>query len=216
MPDPPSWDLLDEDCSNISDWVDADNGGGASSVDPAGQFKMAVAGAGAGYYAHRHRDIGSYPDTFTVEVKLYYDALGTQANTDYFVLACRQGDEMLFLIFESGGLQIYDTGSGYTEVGTNLVKYGASKEWQTWRFLVTFGTVGDGVCDVYLNDSTHDWEKVGTAIPCSYQGTFTDGYTQIIQYGYVTANMMAHVDYFKIATGLYAPTVFVPQVIIIS
>ena len=197
------WDILDEDCSDITDWTDGDVGDAVSSVNPAGQFEF---DSNTGY-ALRIRDIGSFPNTFTYEIKLYCDLVGAYANDDYFNINCRQADERLHVAFCSDGLFINDTDSGWTEVGTNLVKTSGSAEWQTWRFLVTFGTVGEGVCDVYLNDSTHSWEKVGTAIPCSTVAAFTEGETTLVLYTTTTNYLITHVDYVKIATGLTTPTV---------
>ena len=202
---PGSWDILNEDCSNIGDWNDQDVGDGESSVSPAGQFRFDSGTAGAGNYAYRNQDIGSFPNTFTVEVKVYHDSLGDRGNTDSFILTCSQGDERFRAFFAADGLFINDTDSGFTEIWTNLVKTNGSAEWQTWRFLVTFGSVGDGVCDVYLKDSTHNWEKVGTAIPCSTEGAATNGLILLLQYGHTSANMITHMDYLKMFEGLQAP-----------
>lgn len=201
------WDLLDEDCADISDWTDGDVDTAVSEVSPVGQFRFDTnLGADPDAYAKRSRDIGEYPDTFTVEVKVFHDAIGTRANTDYFVVSCRRLDEYFYAKFSSDGLTIVDTQSGETEVGTDLVKHGGSAEWQTWRFLIDLtGIPGVGICDVYLKDSTHDWEKVGTAIPCSYASATTDGEIWLFQMGYATDNMVTHVDYIKIATGLHFP-----------
>lgn len=197
-----AWDLLDEDCSDISDWTDADVGTGVSQVNPAGQFEFASPGTGVANRAQRTRDIGSFPNTFTIEIKLYHDAIGTKANIDHFYCIFNQADEYLYVKFATDGIFINDTGSGDTEVGTNLV---VSAMWQTWRFLVTFGTVGNGVCDVYLNDTTHNWTKVGNAIPCSTQATVTDGVIDILQWAGTTANRLTHIDWIKIMTGLDIP-----------
>jgi len=205
MADPGSWDLLDEDCSDISDWTDGDSGDCISQVNPAGQFEFDANTSAGGGQAYRYRDIGDYPNTFTFEIKVYHDDIGTLANSDYFRVQLRQADEEFLVLFATDGIYINDTDAGYTEVGTNLVKEGGSAEWQTWRFLVTFGAVGDGVCDVYLKDSTHNNEKVGTAIPCSREAALISGQTQIRQFGTNTDDMMTHIDYLKIATGLYIP-----------
>jgi len=206
--DPGTWDLLDEDCAAIDDWVDGDTFTAASEVSPAGQFRMDTnAGAADNAAAHRTRDIGSIPNTFTVEIKLYHDSIGALADIDSFLFMCSQGDEYAFVKFSSDGIHISDTDSGWTEVGTNLVKEGGSAEWQTWRFLFTFGTFGEGTVDVYLDDTTHTWEKVGDTVPCSVENAaYDDGYVRLQQSGYATDDMVTHIDYMKIATGLYSPT----------
>jgi len=203
----PSWDLLDEDCSDISDWVDGDSGTGVSEVDPAGQFRFDS--NNLEHSASRNRDIGSYPTTITFEIKLYHDALGTIANAGYFEVEFFMGSEETFGVrFAKDGIFINDTDSGWTEVGTDLVKYNGSAEWQIWRFTIDRSVgVGDGVCDVYLDDSTHNWEKVGSAIPCSRELSGTDGVTYLTQYGYYVSDRITHMDYVKIATGLHLPMI---------
>jgi len=197
--DPASWDLLDEDCSDISDWVSLDQAPGVSEVDPAGQFRFDTNASAAGNdSAGRRRDIGEYPNTFTVEIKVYHDAIS--GVNDHFLLRCYQPTKALYVYFWDPAIKIVNPTGGSTEVGTNLVKSGGSAEWQTWRFLVNFST---DTCDVYLNDSTHDWEKVGIDISCGYEGTWTDGRTELHQMGWNTDNRITHTDYIKIATGLY-------------
>jgi hypothetical protein len=209
MADPTSWDLLDEDCSVITDWVDNDNGSGVSSVSPSGQFKMDSGNLTSAYHrAARYRTISTPPDTFTFEIKVYHDSLGTRADADYTRFYYMRADELVGIFFATDGLFLRDS-VGFNEVGTNLVKYNSSAEWQTWRFLVTFtGVAGDATCDVYLNDSTHDWEKVGTSISCSKAQSSTNGKCYIAQDGQTHTYRISHIDYIKIATGLYPATTY--------
>lgn len=201
------WDLLDEDCVEISDWTDQDSDTAVSEVSPAGQFRFDTnTGAAGNAIARRMKDVGSTPNTFTVEVKVYHDEIGTNANDDIFQVETHQADEYLCAVFASDGLFIRDTGSGDTEIGTNLVKESGSAEWQIWWFLVTFtGVTGAGTCDVYLDDSTHNREKVGTGINCSKEAVVVDGEIHLFQAGITTNDMVSHVDYIKIATGLHIP-----------
>lgn len=205
-----TWDLLDENCSDISDWADEDVRAAVSEVDPAGQFRFDTnTSSVTNDYCQRSRNIGSYPDIFTLEIKLYHDALGAIGDIDYFGINLRQADKCLFINFNSDGLRIHDTNSGYTNVGADLVKEGVSAEWQIWRFLVDYtGVASEGTVDVYLKDSTHDWEKVGTAIPCSTEGSFDDGYTHLQQNGRTHDDRITHIDYMKIATGLNIPGLY--------
>lgn len=205
--EPSSWDLLDENCSSLSNWTDSDNINGVSEVSPAGQFRMDANAAAANNKAGRYRVLSSCPNTFTLEIKLYHSALGLLLDQDKFFCRFCQSDESLTLEFSSDGICVYDTVSGHTEVGTDLVKYGGSAEWQIWRFVVTFTDVtGAGTCDVYLKDSTHDWVEVGTAIPCSQEASYSVGRIEIEQRGYTTDNMLSHVDYIKVVSGLYPMT----------
>ena len=202
---PASWDLLDEDCSDISDWVNDDNINAVSEVSPAGQFRLDGNTAAAANRAQIYRDFGSTPKNYTVELKLYHDSLGARADDDAFYFEVDRSDEQFRVYFNANKVEIRD-GANYVEVGTDLVKEGVSAEWQTWRFLVTLtDTPGEGTCDVYLKDSTHNWEKVGTAIPCSVTNTVTDGTVYLIQYAITTNDMLTHVDYLKIYDGLQPP-----------
>ena len=93
-----NWDLLDEDCSNISDWADDDAGSAVSEVSPAGQFRMDT-NPTVMDIAARSRDIGSYPDTITFEIKLYHDNIGTLADTDFFYFTVSQAAEIFYAFF---------------------------------------------------------------------------------------------------------------------
>ena len=202
----PTWDLLDESFANLTDWTDQDNINGESEIDPAGELRLDGNIAASNNYARQYRviDSASFPDLFTVQVSLCHDLIGAHTDSDWFMLTCYQANERFIASFSTDGLQINDTGSGLTTVGSNLVKSGGSVEQQIWRFHITFGTLGAGVCDVYLYDSTHNWEKVGSAIPCSYEGSYTDGAVIINQYGFTTNDMLTHVDYVKALTGHHA------------
>lgn len=207
--EPGSWDLLDEDCSGIGDWADEDDGDAVSSVSPAGQFKFDSGpnSAASNEEAVRTRDIGSYPNVFTLEMKLYHDALGDIADTDHFDCRFDLDDERFALRFSSTGLLAYDTDTGYVEVGTDLVKHSGSAEWQTWRFVCDFtGAAGVGVMDVYLKDSTHNWEKVGSAIQCSTVDTGANGKTYLTQFGHTTNNRITHIDHIKVYAGEQIPS----------
>ena len=190
--------LLDENCSDISDWVDADFNTAVSEVSPAGRFRFDTnTGAAGNAYAYRHRDIGSIPAKVTFEIHLYHDAIGTRANNDKFIFKADDGTNCFEVQFCSDGLFVYD-GSTYNEVGTNLVKQGGSAEWQIWRFVVTMGST----CDIYLYDSTHDAEKVGTNIDCSDSSGSLNGKIEIAQFGHTTNDMITHIDYVRIQEGL--------------
>lgn len=200
-----AWNLLDEDCSDISDWNDLDQNNGVSEVEPAGQFRMDGNLQHDWNAAQRTRDIGSFPDIFTAEIKVYHDKLGlmgtiTQGGTDAFVLSLDRVDVRAFIGFASDGLFVYN-GSSWNEVGTNLVKQGGSAEWQIWRFVIDTTTPASATVDIYLTDSTHENVKVGSAIDCSYTGTFTEGLVFVGQYSRITDNNLTHIDYIKIMSG---------------
>lgn len=207
----PAWDLLDEDFSDISDWADEDNGSAVSEVSPAGQLH-ATTGATLGSDAKRTRDVGSIPNTITVELKLYCDTLNGSAVTgDRAYLDIRQAGQVFIAYWSTDGMMVYNGGSR-VEAGTDLVKYGGSAEWQVWRLLINFST---HKVDIYLTDSTHSRSLVGNQLSWSLTGTYTDGVVYVqLSTGAGTSGMEAHWDYIKMASGLYVPAI--PRVMLWS
>jgi hypothetical protein len=191
-------DLLNEDCSEVSDWIDGDFETGVSSVDPAGQFKFDTGdGADEGNpYTRRARTISSLPDQFTLEIKTYFDALGAANN--HFRLMCGTASWVFRVDFRSDGILIYKAGAGTTEVGTDIVKCNAAADWQTWRFEVDKrGGEASATVEVFLDDVSQ-----GT-FDCDYEVAYTNGLMVLQQYGYTTDNMVSHIDHIKVATGLF-------------
>ncbi len=200
-----TWDLLDENFDSRDEWWGTDNDTAVSEISPAGQLRLDTnTGAAGDAYCSLIYDVGDMPATATAEIKVYHDNIGTIAAEDHFKFRLNRDDDRSGFSFGSDGLFAIDAG-GDTEIGTNLVKEGGSAEWQTWRFLITFNTSGNATCDVYLNDSTHAWSKVGNGVDCSDETDSADGYIYLYQYGYTTNDMVSHVDYVKVRTGLYIP-----------
>lgn len=216
MADPASWDLLDEDCSSFASppvvWGDSDYANSESTevtFDNKSCFKFNGNTAANPNYSLRNTDFGNTPNVFTVELAWYHNTLGTISNSDHVSWTVGHGGERLRVRHGTDGLIITDTDLGDIGVGTNLVKFGGSAEWQIWRILVTFTTTpGEGVCDIYLYDSTHNWELVGDGIACSHEGSggsYDSGVIYLSNSGYTINDMISHIDYIKIVTGLYAP-----------
>ena len=201
MADPASWDLVDENCSDISDWVYRDVGNGVSEVSPAGQFRFDTNNSSSGdHRARRSRNLGSIPTIITIEIRLYHDALGTLANDDKidWYISRSSSSYRLIIAHASDGFFVYD-GVSYNEVGTNLVKEGESAEWQIWRVIANYTT---GLCNIYLNSIL-----VGSDFDFSFTGT-NDGDFYITQHGGTTNDRLTHIDYIKVATGEYVPPVY--------
>jgi hypothetical protein len=186
-------DILNEDCSDISDWTDNDNVNGVSEVSPAGQFRMDANNHANFCIASRYRVLSSVPNLFTLEISLNHTALGTIANTDYFRLSFAKTGWSLVPYFASDGLFIAGTGGGIFEVETNLVSTGTQ---QIWRFQVDCTTPSTATVEVFLNTVSQ-----GT-VDCSYTGTiFGNKYIVIAQNGQTTDNMLTHIEHIKIGTG---------------
>jgi hypothetical protein len=197
-----NWDILNENYSDISDWADADVDTGVSEESPDGQLRL-YSGSITEDEGSRTRDV-LLDFSFTVEIKLYHDDIGTYAADDYFEIQLRVDtwDELVCLRFASdilnsmsGAWVAYEIGSGEVNVGS----------WQTWRFLVDrSGGDGTATLDAYVNNGT-GWELVEADVPCNITSSQPNDYIVLIQYGTTTAGQETHVDCIKIATGLYAP-----------
>jgi hypothetical protein len=192
-------DLLDEDCSNITDWTDGDNPTSAavSEVDPAGQFRFDTNSSDSGDPA-RFRYIASAPNKFTIEIKTYFDALDTRAQGPFLLLFYGSSTWRFKAQFASDGLVITKSGYTQTAIGTNIVKCNANAAWQTWRFQVDKSSgEANATVEVFLNDipqGTFDCDDIQTGL--------TAGYIELSLEGNNVDNLVAHVDYIKIATGL--------------
>lgn len=193
-----AWDLLDEDCSDISDWVDGDVDTGVSEVGPAGQFRFDTnLGAAGDAQAWRYRALSSPPDKFVIEVRTYFDVIGTLANIDYVKISYQITTWRFQASFCSDGLFISKVGAATTEVGTDIVLHGGSAAWQTWRFHVDkSGGEAAATVEVFLDDVSQ-----GT-FDCDYETVSTDGRIEINQLGFTTNDMVSHFDYIKALTGI--------------
>ena len=188
------WDLLDEDCVDISDWVDADYDTAVSEVNPAGQFRFDTNNGAAGNaYAWRRRSIASPPNKFVIEIKTYFDALGTRADQDYAYLIYATSTWRFQVDFASNGFFIYKSGATITEVRTNIVKCNGSAAWQTWRFEVDkSGGEASATVEVFLDEVSQ-----GT-FDCDLVTESDDGRIEYLQYGFTTVDSVSHIDYIKV------------------
>lgn len=180
--------ILDEDCAAITDWTDNDSTGASTQEtwDTQNVFKFTVAAHGAGRKAERYIDAGTIGTTYTVELRLYCDTIGTQAAGDYFNLAVDNGAATLGVRWCTDGLFIYD-GASWNEIGTNVVD---SDVWTVWRFAVTTGAT----VAVYKNGIL-----LAAAADCSDGTTATDGLVTIAQNGVTTDNVISYVSFVKLS-----------------
>jgi len=101
---------LDEDCAGIADWTDDDAGSGASTqatYDSKSCFKFLTTGA-SGDIAKRRRDLTTISPDYTFEVKIYFDEMGTVADSDHFELNIYNGRIQLKVRVSSQQMSIYD------------------------------------------------------------------------------------------------------------
>ena len=185
-------DVEDENCSDISDWTDNDSDGASTqeTFDGRETFKFTVATAGSGRKAERQKDIGTIADSFTVELRTYFDSLGTLANGDYFYFAIDNGSIILRAVFASDGLYIYD-GATYNEVGTDVVD---TDTWTIWRFVIDGSVSGSETVDV-----EKDGTSIGDDIDCSDGSGATDGDVILRQSGVTTNGVTSYTDFLKVS-----------------
>jgi len=199
--------LEDEDCSDISDWVDADTGEAESTqiaFDGKSTFKFdSKTSADTNDDARREKDVGSIEglgNRVVASLKVYCDEIGTRADLDWLSFHVFRSDWRLFVGFGSDGLRISDGDNVYVEVGDNLV---IQKSWQEWTFDVDLSAgVANAVCDVYLDNILE-----ASSVDCSRPETAaTDGLVFFQQLGYATDNRVSYIDWIKVGDG-FAPAV---------
>lgn len=193
--------ILNEDCADISDWTDGDNGSNSSLVSPAGQFQFVIVVPTGGGKAQRYRVITSPPSKFTVEIRTYFSSLGAMEFTDHFSLTYSTGTWCFRALFGVDGLFITKTGAVNVEVGTNIVKESGTAAWQTWRFQVD-KSAGEAAAtvEVFLKEEGGAWVSRGV-FDCDWEVAQVNGTIALTQYG-TLANSLSYVDHVKVAIGL--------------
>lgn len=192
--------LEDEDCSVITDWADLDKGTGVSCQATAyGESCFCFdtnLSAVPNDHAHRKKDSGSangLGNRIVVSLSLYLKAIGTIANIDYFQIMLSRSDWHLRIRFASNGLFIQAFG-GDNEVGVNLTQ---TDIWQDWTFDVDLSAgVASATCDVYLDNVLQ-----ASNVSCNTTGTYTDGESTLLLYGYTTNDRLVYLDYYKVGDG---------------
>ena len=186
---------LDEDCANITDWTDGDAVNGESTqvtFDSKSCMKLDTNVTASGNFARRYRDVGIFGNRVVVEFSVYFDALGTFANTDHIKLDIIKSGVRCDVGFASDGLYVHD-GVDYQLIGTNPV---VQDVWQKWIFDIDFTTPASATVDIYLNDVLH-----AANVDCSKTGTYAQARVNFLQLGYTTNDRISYVDYIKVGDG---------------
>ena len=195
-------DILNKSFDSLANWTKQDSGTAVSEIDPAGWLRLDTnLGAAGNASAKIYRTITLPPNKFTIEIKTYFDSLGSAWN-DGFWLTYSNITWFFSAYFSSSGLRIMKTAGGDTEVGVDIVKCNAGAAGQTWRFQVD-KSAGESLAtvEVFLKEEGGAWVSQGT-VDCDYEVAGQAGVLGLQQYGEITDNMVSHVDYIKIATGL--------------
>mgnify|MGYP001561239894 CR=1 FL=1 len=183
---------LEEDCASIADWTDSDTGAGASTqstFQSLSTFRFLTAGSAS--HAQRVRDIGTLQPDYVVEMKTYFDEVGTIASTAY---ADAHFDNAVIRFqprFSEDGLEVYD-GDAYKEVGVNLV---SENSWNVWKFVVTGGTAATAKLDV-LKDGVY--VGLGIDISSASASTASGGEVMLRAFAGATTNTDWYLDYINI------------------
>lgn len=194
--------LMDVTCVDISSWTSIDSDTGISEVSPASQFRFDTnLGAAGNASSGRYYTIATPPNTHTIEIKTYFDAIGTLAADDGFRLSYGSATWRFHAQFCSDGLYIYKTGGASGEVGSDIVKCNASAAWQTWRFQITKTVESAATVEVFLKEEGGGFVSQGV-FDCDFETVAADGRITLVQYGYSTDNRVTHIDYIKVGTGL--------------
>jgi hypothetical protein len=188
--------IVDERCGDISSWTDNESGGDSiqSTYDGRDTFKLIVAAAGLGCKAERIRNVGVISDTFTMEIRSYFDSIGTSANDDYLYLEVDNGAIKLKVRFTSTGLYVYD-GLAWNQVGSGIVDQDV---WTVWRFSVDASTPTSAICDVHKNG----FKANTSTVVCSDMGVNQDGLVVVSQHGGTTNGVVSYIDFLKISDGI--------------
>jgi hypothetical protein len=168
----------------------------ASPVDPQLKFETGSS-AYTNYIASRSfvTTPSTIPDTFTLEIEVYFDNIGTYAAGDYALLTYVSSNWGLHVAFASNGLYIRNN-STWPSVG-DIVNHDSNAAWQTFRFQVSKGTISTADVDIYLDNTL-----VYSDISCNYQTGGTTGTITYTQKGESTNDMLSHVKSIKIGSGL--------------
>jgi hypothetical protein len=180
-------DIDDEDLADITDWTDSDSGTGDSSqatFDSKSCMKL-LTGAANGT-ANRNQDIGSFGTRTVFSMNIYFDALGTTAADDKFILDIYGSSLHFYFVAGTDGLFIINSAGSLVEVGTNLI---VQDVWQEWTLDVNWSA---GTVDVYL-----DKVLKAAGVDCNYADAGTNGLVTFRQQGVTTANRLTYIDWFK-------------------
>ncbi|MBN1882805.1 MAG: hypothetical protein JW885_11570 [Deltaproteobacteria bacterium] len=184
----------DDDCSSLTGWTDGDLSGESTqeTFQDRDTFKFTIASIGGGHKAERYRNVGTLEDSFTVQIRTYFNDIGTTGDADNFLLIVDNGTIVLSVRFGTDGMFIYD-GAAWNEVGTNIVE---EDTWTVWRLVVDGSLSGSETVDLYKDDFL-----IESGIDCSDASGATDGLVTLRQEGTTTSGVTSYIDFLKISDG---------------
>lgn len=199
--------ILDEDMANITDWDDIDGGDGVSSqvsFDGKSTMKLLTGSSGAGNFAGRKADVGTFGARVVLSTNTYFDSIGTMGANDAMELQIYDGSTDLIVYFASDGLYIHD-GASFNEVGTDLI---VQDTWQEWTFDINWTAQ---TVDVYLGGVLQV-----AGVDCSLASGIANGTVQWRQLGNTTASQLSYIDWVKVGDDFEVISSGFTQALIIS
>lgn len=182
--DPASWDLLNQPWDSTTGWTKA--GSGTSDISPTSQLRHIPDN---GTYVERYRDIGTLPEAgYTLEASMCVDSFGT--SDAYAAFDLYDGLHAVGIYINATAVRSRD--------GQPINLTTNTSEWYTWRFVID--------SDAHLVDVYRNATFVGN-LTSLYDYTSNDGWVSIFLQNRLAGQggAQTHIDYTKIATGLYRP-----------
>ena len=184
---------LDDDCSDLSDWTESNSGqGDTTQVEFDGKecFKhvLSTDGAPANCYTRITQDVGTLPDSFTFEIKLYHEAqFGPVAENKQIEIYLWNGSIQFQARIDSNSIDIYDGAAWNETASTN-----SEDTWYVYKFEIDGSVGGSEVVDVYRNGSL-----VINNGDCSNADAANDGQIQITYNGNEVVETIHYTDYIR-------------------
>jgi hypothetical protein len=181
-------DIDDEDMADITDWTDTDGTGASTQAtfDSKSCLKLlSNATPGGGTHAQRTRDIGTFGTRAVISLSVYFDAIGTEAQADFFELDIFNGSNRFLGYFCSDGLKIHN-GTVVVEAGTNIV---VQDTWQEYTFDINWTAK---TVDVYL-----DGVLKASGMSINMASATANGTINLLQAGITTGSRVSYVDWIK-------------------
>lgn len=179
-----NWDILNNEWDNLNGWSITEDGG-TIEINPASTLHMK---AGSTNQTYMSKDIGTYPDKYTIEFKQYVDSFGSPPEFMALLHYFKDGIHKMWFEIRPTKIRMQKE-SGYAEIEiTNN-----TNTWYIWRLVVN--SIGHSV-KVY-----RDTEYLGEFTDFPHDCT-PDGFTF---YG-VYYGIEIHEDYLRVASGLHEPS----------
>ena len=184
---------LNEDCVDQSDWVETNVGQGDTSQEifkgkACFKHNLDVDGAPAPCYTRITRDVGTLPDSFTFEIKLYHAKnFDTVAANKHITIDVWNGSIKLQVRIDLNSIDIYDGAAWGVNASAN-----AEKMWHVYKFVIDGSVPGSETVDIYRNGSL-----IVAGEDCSNADATNDGQVQITYHGDEIANIIHYTDYIR-------------------